>query len=74
VELKAFENRVLRKMFRPKRNEVKEQWRRLFEEELHDLYFSQNIIQVKKSRGNRWARHVALMGKVQVHRGFCEET
>ena len=48
--LKVVENRVLRKVFGPKRDEVTEDWRRLHDEELHDLYSSSNIIRVIKSR------------------------
>jgi hypothetical protein len=58
----VFENRVLRKIFGPKRDEVTEEWRRLHNEELNDLYSSSNIIRVMKSRIMRWAGHVARMG------------
>jgi hypothetical protein len=60
--LRVFENRVLRRIFRPKRDEVTGEWRRLHNEELNDLYSSPNIIWVIKSRRIRWARHVAHMG------------
>jgi hypothetical protein len=46
--LRVFENRVLRKIFGPKRDEVTGEWRKLHNKELHDLYFSPNIIRVKK--------------------------
>jgi hypothetical protein len=59
----VFENRVLRRIFGPKRDEVTGEWRRLHTEELNDLYSSQNIIWVIKSRRMRWAGHVARMGE-----------
>jgi hypothetical protein len=55
----VFENRVLRRIFGPKRDEETGEWRRLHNEELNDLYSSQNIIRVMKSRRMRWAGHVA---------------
>jgi hypothetical protein len=57
----VFENRVLRRIFGPKRNEVRGEWRKLHNEELHDLYSSPII--VIKSRRMRWAGHVARMGE-----------
>jgi hypothetical protein len=57
--LRVLENRVLRGIFGPKREEVEGGWRRLHNEELHNLYASPNIIRVTKSRGMRWAGHVA---------------
>ena len=57
-----FENRVLRRIFGPKRAEVTSEWRKLHNEELNDLYCSSNIVRVIKSRRMRWARHVARMG------------
>jgi hypothetical protein len=59
--LRVFENRVLRRIFGPKRDEVTEEWRRLHNEEINDLYSSPNIIRVIKSRRMRWAGHVARM-------------
>jgi hypothetical protein len=59
----VFENRVLRKIFGPKKDEVTGEWRKLHNEELRDLYSSQSIIRIIKSRGMRSARHVARMGE-----------
>ena len=50
-------------MFGPRRDEVKEEWRRLHNEKLNDLYSSPNIVRVIKSRRIRWAGHVARMGE-----------
>jgi hypothetical protein len=61
--VRVFENRVLRRMFGPKRDEVMGEWRKLHNEELHILYFSPNIIRQIKSRRMRWAGHVACMGE-----------
>jgi hypothetical protein len=61
--LRVFENRVLRRIFGPKRDEVTGDWRKLHNEELHNLYFSPNIIRIIKSRRMRWAGHVAQMGE-----------
>jgi hypothetical protein len=58
--LKVFENRALRKTFGRKRDEVIEEWRRLHNEEIHDLCYSPVIFRVTKSR-RRWAGHVAGM-------------
>jgi hypothetical protein len=59
----VFENRVLRKIFGPKRDEVTGEWRKLHNEELHDLYSSPSIIRIIKLRRMRWAGHVAHMGE-----------
>jgi hypothetical protein len=61
--LMVFENRVLRKIFGPKRDEVTEEWRRLHNEELYALSSSPNIIRVIKSRILRWAGHVTRKGE-----------
>ena len=56
-----FENRVLRRIFVPKRDKVMGDWRKLRNEELNDLYSSANIVQVIKSRRLGWAGHVTCM-------------
>jgi hypothetical protein len=61
--LRVFENRVLRKIFEPKRDELTGDWRKLQYEELYNLYSSLNIIRIIKSRRMRWAGHVVRMGK-----------
>jgi hypothetical protein len=61
--LRMVENRVLRRIFGPKRDEVTGEWRKLYNEELRDLYSSPNIIRIIKSRSMRWAGHVARMGR-----------
>jgi len=61
--LRVFENRVLRKVFGPKRDDVTGEWRKLHNEELNDLYSLPNIVRVVKSRRMRWAGHVARMGE-----------
>jgi hypothetical protein len=68
--LRVFENRVLRRIFGPKRDEVSGEWRRLHNEELYALYSSPSIIRVMKSRRLRWVGHVACMGSEEVHTGF----
>jgi hypothetical protein len=67
--LRVFENRVLRRVFWPKRDEVIGEWRPLHNEELNDLYSLPNIVRVVKSRRMRWAWHVVRMGEERgVHR------
>jgi len=56
-------NGVLRRIFGPKRDEIRGEWRKLHKEELNDLYSSPNIVRVIKSRRMRWAGHVARMGE-----------
>ena len=64
-----FENRVLRRVFGPKTDEVTVEWRKLHNEELSDLYSLPNIVRVVKLRRMRWAGHVARMGEGRgVHR------
>jgi hypothetical protein len=67
--LRVFENRVLRRIFGPKREEDGS-WRKLHNDELHSLYSSPNIIRAIKSRRMRWAGHVARMGMGEVFTGF----
>jgi hypothetical protein len=59
----VFENRVLRRIFGPKRDEVTGEWRKLHSEELHNLHSSPDIIRQVKSRRMWWAVHVARMGE-----------
>jgi hypothetical protein len=59
----VFEDRVLRRIFGPKRDEVTGEWRKLHNEELHDLYSSPSIIRIIKTRRMRWAGHVAQIGE-----------
>jgi hypothetical protein len=61
--LRVFENRVLRRIFGPKRDEVMEEWRKLHSEELHNLYSSLDIIKQIKSRRMQCAGHAACMGE-----------
>jgi hypothetical protein len=61
--LRGCENRVLRRMFGPKRGEVKGEWRKPHHEQLHQLYSSPNSVQVIRSRRMRWVGHVARMGE-----------
>ena len=65
-KLRVFENMVLRRIFRPRREEVTGEWRSLHNEELNDLYSSPNIVRVIKSRRMRWAGHVARTGEKRV--------
>jgi hypothetical protein len=65
-----FENRVLRRIFGPKRDEVTGEWRKLHNEGLHDLYSSLTIVRVMKSIRMRWERHVARMGRREACTGF----
>jgi len=62
-KLRVFQNMVLRRIFGPKRDEVTEEWRKLHNEELNDLYSSPKIVRVLKSRRMRWTGHVARIGE-----------
>ena len=63
--LRVFENKVLRKIFGAKKDEITVEWRKLHNAELHALYSSPNIIRNLKSRRLRWACHVARIGAAQ---------
>jgi hypothetical protein len=68
-KMRVFENRVLRRIFGPKRDEVTGEWRKMHNGELHNLYSSLHIIRQIKSRRMRWTGHVARMGEGRnVHR------
>jgi hypothetical protein len=62
-KLRVFENRVLRRIFGQKRDEVMGEWRKLHNKELNDLYYSPSIIRIIKSRRMRWVGNVARMGE-----------
>jgi hypothetical protein len=64
--LRVFENRVLRRIFGLKRDEVTGEWRKIHKEELHDLYSSFNIVRVIKSRRTRWVGYGVRMGRGEV--------
>jgi hypothetical protein len=68
--MRVFENRLLRRIFGPKRDEVTREWRTLHIEQLNDFCTSQNVIWVIKSRRLGWADHVARMGTGDVHTGL----
>jgi hypothetical protein len=79
--LRVFENRVLRRMYGPKRdevtgegrevhNEINVEWRKIYNEELNDQYSSPNIVRVIKSRRISWAGHVARLGRGVAHTRF----
>jgi len=62
-KLRVFQNKVLRRIFGPRMDELTGDWRRLHNEELNDLYCSPTIVRVIKARRMRWAGHVARMGE-----------
>jgi hypothetical protein len=68
------DNRLLRRIFGPKRDDVTGDWRKLQNEELHNLYPSPNIIRMIKSRKMGWAGHVARMGGRGMHIGYWWES
>jgi hypothetical protein len=73
-KLRVFENRVLRRIFGPKRIGVTGGWRKLHDEELNNLYSSPSIIRFIKSRWMGWAGHVARMGEKLKNAVFCDVT
>jgi len=73
--LRVFENRLLRRVFGPKRDEVTGEWRKLRNERLYGVFSFPDIIRVMKSRRMRWAGHVACMGEMRgVYMRFGGET
>jgi hypothetical protein len=70
----VFENRVLRRIFGPKRDEVTGKWKKLRNEELHDLHSSPSIIRIIKVWRMQWAGHVARMGRRGAHIGCWWES
>jgi hypothetical protein len=72
--LRVFENKVLRRLFGPKRDELTGEWRKLHNEELRDLYSSPSIIRIIKSMRMRWAGHVARMGRRGMRPGYWWES
>jgi hypothetical protein len=68
--MRVFENRVLRRIFGPKTHEVTRDWRKLHNEELHNLYSSPSTIRITRSRRIKWAGYVARMGRTGMHVGF----
>jgi hypothetical protein len=72
--LRVFENRGLRRIFGTKSNEVMEEWRKLYNGQLHNLYLSPNVIRQVKSRRMRWAVHVACMGEERKVYKFWKES
>jgi hypothetical protein len=69
--LRVFENRVLRRIFVSKRDDITEEWRKIHNEGLNVLYFSPNNFRMIKSRIIGWARHVACVGRREVNIGLC---
>jgi hypothetical protein len=72
--LRVFENRALRRIFGPKRDEVTGGWRKLHNEELHGLYSSPSIVGVIKARRMRWAGHMTHGGGEGCKQHFGWET
>jgi hypothetical protein len=66
------ENRLLRRIFQPKGDQVTGEWRELHNEEFNDLYPTPNTVRVKKLRKMRWAGHVLPMGRREVYTGFWQ--
>jgi hypothetical protein len=72
--LRVFENKVLRRIFGPKADEVTGSFRKLHNEELHNLFSSPDIIRMTKSNRMRWAGHVARMRRREMHIGYWWES
>jgi hypothetical protein len=72
--LMVLENRMLRRIFGPKRGKMMGGWRQLHNEELHNLYSSPSIIRMTKSRRMRWAGYVARIGRRGMYRGYWWES
>jgi hypothetical protein len=70
----VFENRVLRRIFGPKRDDVTGAWRKLHNEELHNFYTSPSIIKMIKSRRMRWVGYVARRSRRGMHKGYWWES
>jgi hypothetical protein len=68
--VRVFENRMLRRIFGPMRDEVTRGWKKLHNKELNDLYSSPNIVRVIKSRRMRWTGHVARRESGEAYTGF----
>jgi hypothetical protein len=68
--LRVFKNRMVRRILRSKRDEVMAGWRKLNNEELHNLYYYPSIIRIIKSRRMRWAGHIACMREKVMHIGY----
>jgi hypothetical protein len=70
----VFENRVLRRIFGPKRDEVTGGWRKLHNEELHNFYTSRSVIRMMKLKKMRWAEYIARMGRREMHIEYLWES
>jgi hypothetical protein len=70
IVIYLFENRVLRRIFGPKRDEVTGHWRKLHNEKVHDLYSSPTMVRLMKERIMGWATHVTRMGWGEKCTGF----